>query len=246
MMSQGLRPAGTERKPLPLSPAQLSHKSPALTADLTRMPNSSTRRFLGERSMAVQLRGRRACLLVIDVQQAFDQIEANGIPRNNPNAVTCISHLLKVFRAIGGDIIHIRHASLEPDSLFQQKRSGFQVKAEAAEEPGETVIIKNVNSSFIGTDLEATLDASGIEALVIVGATTNHCVETTTRMAGNMGYDTYLVNDATWTFDRKGIDGRIIPAADIHHMTLSNLSEEFATIVNTAQVTADIQRVVGH
>jgi nicotinamidase-related amidase len=72
---------------------------------------------------------------------------------------------------------------------------------------GEPVIVKRVNSAFIGTDLEMQLRAADIKTLVICGATTNHCVETTARMAGNLGFDARLVRDATWTFDPVGPDG---------------------------------------
>ena len=58
------------------------------------------------------------------------------------------------------------------------------------------VIVKRVNSAFIGTDLEGRLRAAGIETVVICGATTNHCVETTTRMAGNLGFDARGYRDA--------------------------------------------------
>jgi nicotinamidase-related amidase len=102
------------------------------------------------------------------------------------------------------------------------------------------VIIKRVNSAFIGTDLETRLRADEIATLVICGATTNHCVETTTRMAGNLGFDAQLVRDATWTFDRIGPDGDAHSAEDIHAMTLSNLSDEFASIVTTEEVIASL------
>ena len=57
----------------------------------------------------------------------------------------------------------------------------------------EPVIKKNVNSAFIGTSLQEQIDKAGVTHLVIVGLTKDHCVSTTTRMAGNLGYETYLV-----------------------------------------------------
>ena len=183
----------------------------------------------------------RPALVVIDVQRGFDEIEAAGTPRNNPQALACIMRLLAAFRAANARIIHIRHASTEPNSVFRPERPGFAVEPKAREIPGETVIVKNVNSAFIGTSLEALLRAENNKTLVIAGATTNHCVETTTRMAGNLGFDVHLVADACWTFDRTGPDGYVHTAADIHRMTLANLSGEFATIVTTQSMIEHLQ-----
>ena len=183
----------------------------------------------------------RPALLLIDVQRGFDEIEAAGTPRNNPQAQHNIARLLAAFRAANARIIHIRHASTEPNSVFRPENPGFAVMPQAHENPGETVLIKNVNSAFIGTRLEALLRAENIRTLVIAGATTNHCVETTTRMAGNLGFDAQLVEDACWTFDRTGPDGHTHTAAEIHRMSLANLSGEFATIVTTQSMIEHLQ-----
>ncbi|RXT49127.1 cysteine hydrolase family protein [Bradyrhizobium betae] len=177
-------------------------------------------------------------LIVVDVQRAFDEWEAVGKRRNNPDAVARIANLLKAFRTNRAPIFHIRHEGTKPNSTFLPSRSGYAVKDEAREEAGEPVIVKRVNSAFIGTDLETRLRAAGITTLVICGATTNHCVETTTRMAGNLGFDARLVRDATWTFDRVGPDGDTHSAEEIHAMTLSNLNGEFARIVTSDDVNA--------
>ncbi|PDT88009.1 cysteine hydrolase [Bradyrhizobium sp. Y36] len=177
-------------------------------------------------------------LIVIDVQRAFDEWEAAGKRRNNPDAVTRIADLLQAFRTRGAPIFHIRHEGTKPNSSFLPSRSGYAVKDEAREQPGETVIVKRVNSAFIGTDLEERLRAAAIGTVVICGATTNHCVETTTRMAGNLGFDARLVRDATWTFERIGPDGDKHSAEEIHAMTLSNLNGEFASIVTSGDVIA--------
>jgi len=179
-------------------------------------------------------------LIVIDVQRAFDEWEAAGKRRNNPQALARIADLLGAFRERGAPIFHIRHASMRPNSSFAPAATGYPVKDEAREIEGEPVIVKRVNSAFIGTDLEARLRAAGINTLVICGATTNHCVETTTRMAGNLGFDAALVRDATWTFDRVGPDGDAHSAEDIHAMTLANLNGEFARIVSAAEAIAGL------
>ncbi|MBN9006920.1 MAG: cysteine hydrolase [Rhizobiales bacterium] len=183
----------------------------------------------------------KTALVVIDVQRAFDAWEAAGKHRNNPQAVARIADLLAAFRAVRAPIFHIRHEGTRPGSSFLPGGSGYPVKDEAKERDGEPVIVKRVNSAFIGTDLEARLRAEGIARVVICGATTNHCVETTTRMAGNLGFDTRLVRDATWTFDRIGPDGDAHSAEAIHAMTLANLNGEFATIVTAAETIAALQ-----
>jgi len=177
-------------------------------------------------------------LIVIDVQRAFDEWEAAGEQRNNPDAVSRIAELLAAFRTAGAKIFHIRHEGTQPGSSFLPGGSGFPPKDEARELGDEPVIVKRVNSSFIGTDLESRLRSAGIRTVVICGATTNHCVETTARMAGNLGFDTCLVRDATWAFDRIGPDGDKHPAEEVHAMTLANLNGEFARIVSTADVIA--------
>jgi len=175
-------------------------------------------------------------LVVVDVQRAFDLWEVAGKRRNNPDAAARVADLLAGFRAAHAPIFHIRHRSNRPGSSFAPNSPGYPAKSEAHELAGEPVVVKEVNSAFIGTDLEARLRAADVHSVVICGATTNHCVETTTRMAGNLGFDTWLVHDATWTFDRIGPDGDEHTAEAIHAMTLSNLNDEFAHIASTAEI----------
>lgn len=186
----------------------------------------------------------RTALIVIDVQRAFDLWEAAGKRRNNPKAIERIVELLAAFRASRMPVFHIRHQGTKPNSSFLPDSAGYPVKDEAREIDGEPVIVKRVNSAFIGTNLEHRLRAAGIETVVICGATTNHCVETTTRMAGNLGFDAWLVRDATWTFDRLGPDGDEHSAEEIHAMTLANLNGEFARIVSAAEAIAAVKHTL--
>jgi nicotinamidase-related amidase len=183
----------------------------------------------------------RTALIVIDVQRAFDEWEAAGKRRNNPEALARIVELLAAFRGGSMPIFHIRHEGSRPGSSFLPNGTGYPVKDEAREIEGEPVIVKRVNSAFIGTNLEKQLRSADIKTLVVCGATTNHCVETTVRMAGNLGFDACLVRDATWTFDRVGPDGDAHAAADIHAMTLANLNGEFARIASASETIAALR-----
>jgi nicotinamidase-related amidase len=133
---------------------------------------------------------------------------------------------------------HVHHHSLEDGSPLNPDCSpeGFAPIALCAPIDGERRLSKHVNSCFIGTTLEAELRERGITTLVVCGLTTNHCVSTTTRMAGNLGFGTYLVGDACATFDRVGVDGRKWLAEDVHQCSLSDLHREFAWVVTTEEV----------
>ncbi len=184
-----------------------------------------------------------AALLIVDVQEAFD--EPRWGRRNNRDAEANIERLLDAWRRAGRRVFHVRHLNLTPGSSFHPDAPGSKIKAVARPRESEPLIEKTVNSAFIGTDLEERLRRDGIGAVVITGLTTNHCVETTARMAGNLGFDTYLVSDATATFDRVGPDGVLHKAEDIQAMTLSNLNGEFATIVTTDDMIHRMADTVG-
>lgn len=173
-------------------------------------------------------------LIIVDAQTGLDN-PVHG-RRNNPRAEANMARLLEAWRMARQPLFHVQHLSLDPSSTLAMGTAGTEIKAEVRPEPGEPVIQKHVNSAFIGTDLEKLLRAAGIEKVVIAGLTTNHCVETTTRMAANLGFDTYLVSDGCATFDRAGPDGAVHMAEDIHAMTMANLHEEFATIVTTDEI----------
>jgi nicotinamidase-related amidase len=187
----------------------------------------------------MQLLPQNTALIIIDVQKGFD--EPVWGKRNNLGAEENIAKLLATWRRTGRPILHIQHLSRQPASSLRPNYSGSDFKSSVQPQQGEPIIQKHVNSAFIGTDLEARLRQSELNTLVIVGLTTDHCVSTTTRMAGNLGFDTYVVSDATATFDRTGPDGKYYSAEDIHSISLTSLHEEFATVVDTNTLLKQIE-----
>ena len=187
------------------------------------------------RMNAASISLERPALIVVDVQAGFDDAEFWG-PRDNPSCESNIAALVRKWRAESWPIVFVRHDSDNPQSPLAPAGAGHAFK-DVLEGTPDLLISKRVNSSFYGTpDLDAWLRNEGIEQVVICGITTNHCCETTARMAGNLGYDTYFVIDATHTFDRVALDGTTVPAATLSAMTATNLHGEFATVVRTTDL----------
>ena len=127
--------------------------------------------------------------------------------RNNPQAEDNIVKLLDAWRKKERPIFHIQHMSLSPTSPLNPNHPGNAIKDALQPRAGEPLIQKTVNSVF-----------------------------RTTRMAGNLGFETYLVSDATAAFELTGHDGRKCSAQEIHDVTLATLNGEFATVVETKEL----------
>ncbi|KAF2334954.1 cysteine hydrolase family protein [Flavobacterium daemonense] len=172
-------------------------------------------------------------LILIDIQKGFHDLAYWGGDRNNVDAEQKAGELLELWRSKKLPIFHVQHCSSNPNSILNEKNPGNEFQDVVKPLEAETIIKKNVNSAFIGTNLKELLDNAKIENLVILGLTTDHCVSTTTRMAGNFGYNVHLISDATATFNKKGINGEDFSAELIHQTALASLNEEFANVVTS-------------
>ena len=179
---------------------------------------------------------QNAALILINFQKGFEEEEYWGGNRNNKDAEKKASIILNKWRTLNLPIFHIVHSSENPNSRVHESHPGFEIKDEVKPINGEPVIKKNVHSAFIGTDLKERLDKQGINKLVIIGMTTNYCVSSSTRMAGNFGFDTLLISDATAAFDMIGINGEKFSSETIHQTTLANLNNEFAQVIYTKKL----------
>ena len=195
-------------------------------------------------------------LLLIDVQKGVNDTAYYGGPtgrRNNLGAEDNMCSILIEWRKAGRQVAFTKHDSREENSpLKLGLESGQQL--EGLETTDDDIVIeKDVNSGFIGTSLELDLRRAGIQRLVAVGFFTNVCVETTVRMAGNMGFDTYLVHDACATMNSVGHDGTDYDPDLVHNMAIASLHGEFCTAITTkdalglcASDAHDLDRVQGN
>jgi len=177
---------------------------------------------------------KTTALIVVDVQQGFND-EFWG-PSNNPECEANILALLEKWRSNDWPIVLVRHDSVSPHSPLRPGQPGNDFMPGVAGEH-DLLITKTVNSAFYGTpNLDDWLKKKGINSMVICGITTNHCCETTARMAGNLGYEVTFVIDATRTFDFKDMEGQVIKADEMARVTATNLNGEFAQVVTTKEI----------
>ncbi|MEH7158937.1 cysteine hydrolase family protein [Neobacillus drentensis] len=181
-------------------------------------------------------------LLVLDVQKGFD--DPSWGKRNNPQAEENILKLLTEWRERGWEIIYSQHLSLLPNSpLNYQNKLGIEFKEIIKPLPNELVFQKNVNSAFIGTKLETHLKEKQVTTVVITGLSSQHCVSTTTRMSGNLGFDTFLVEDAIAAYEITDQNGTYHHPEDVQKFEVAALHKEFATIVTTQEVLTQLQQL---
>lgn len=181
----------------------------------------------------------QTALIVVDVQRGFED-ESYWGARNNLECEANIEVLLASWRGRGRPVIFVRHDSPDEASPLHPGDPGNAFKAVITGAP-DLLIVKSVNSCFYGRpDLARWLQQRHLSGVAICGISTNHCCETTARMAGNLGFRTLFVLDATHTFARPAIEGTLIAADDLARVTAANLAGEFATVVATRDLTEDV------
>ena len=178
----------------------------------------------------------KTALLVIDVQMALADVDASGEERSCPEAEQNIASLLEKFRSAGDHVIHIHHHGTDPDDPFHPDASGSGAQPVAAPKAGEPIVIKTASSGFMGTSLQETLQDQGIERVVLCGATANHCVESTTRNAADLGFQPIYAADAVWTYGIVGPDGVAHSADQIHSVSMATLEGELASVMHTKSI----------
>lgn len=179
----------------------------------------------------------RTALIPIDMQRGFDLPPHR--PLSNPSIDANGQRLLAHARRVGWPVLHVKHDSIQPDSNLRPDHPGNALREGFEPRGGEPLIGKSVNCAFVGTDLELRLRRLKVERVVLFGLYADMCVSTTARIAANLGFETVVVGDACASIDLPGLDGVVIPGAQIARAHLATLHAEFATVVATGDLVGD-------
>ncbi len=177
--------------------------------------------------------GMKTALLVIDAQDSF-RVRDDWSETHNPEILDRIVQLVEAFRERDEPVYWVLHSEPGSGDVFDPALGHVQLMAELLPRDDEPVIVKTTINAFTSTDLESRLRAAGVERLVVCGIRTEQCVETTTRVAADLGFEVLFVVDATTTT----AIGELSAAAIVERTAAVLEAREFASVVTTADVVA--------
>ena len=172
----------------------------------------------------------KKALLLIDIQNDYfpgGKMELVGMEE----AAKKSAEILKSFRTERNLIYFIRHQSTRPDATFLIPGTvGVDIHPSVSPFPGEIIIEKHFPNSFFQTDLLSELKETDITNLVVCGAMSHMCIDTTVRAAKDHGFKCILIADACATRNLKFRD-EILPAHTVHASFMAALDGMFASVM---------------
>jgi len=146
---------------------------------------------------------QKTALLIVDVQCAM--IDSN--PFDEVNVIENIRKLIDSARQNDIEVIYVQHDGGVGDEL-EKNTSGWEICPKIAPLSNEKVIDKEFNSAFRKTSLQEHLTEKGIETIILSGMQTEFCIDTTCRVAFELGYDVVIPADTTTTYDNIFLIGK--------------------------------------
>jgi ureidoacrylate peracid hydrolase len=195
----------------------------------------------------MQLEGRRAALLMIDMQNGFidpaGSVARIGFPVQLLSAaVAPCERLLAAARAAGLPVAHTRYVyepgltdggvmvehmlpELRQESALVAGTWDAETIPQLAALPGEAVFDKNRPSALLNTELEAWLRAHGVTQVIVSGVTTSCCVETSVRDLSQRDFEVFIAADAVAEYDEER-----------HRVALKTLGLLFARVLEVGVI----------
>lgn len=176
----------------------------------------------------------KSLLIVINGQKVLHYTSQRR--RSNLQAEHNILRLLKYWRVRKWPVLHVKHVSDKNGSLFDRKSSGVEFMEGFEPRAKEPVIEKTKSSAFVKTDLERMIHHHRVPAIVLVGFTAGECIDATARNASDLDIRTFVIGDATATFEIVDANGKLVKAEKVHKNTMAHLHAHFADVIHTDSV----------
>ncbi|MFF6998275.1 isochorismatase family protein [Streptomyces sp. NPDC008313] len=193
-------------------------------------------------------------LIVIDVQESF-RARPLWETTSDLKIADRVNRLVRLARDAGDLVVWVLHCEPGTGGVFDPALGHVRLMEELERADGEPLIHKTSHNAFTTTNLQQLLTERGIGALTVCGIRTEQCVETTTRVAGDLGYQVTFVIDATATnpiphpdapADQSVAellaDPRTLPAEDVIRRTEYALAGRFATVTTVDRLEAEAGR----
>ncbi|WP_051950679.1 isochorismatase family protein [Actinacidiphila yeochonensis] len=188
-------------------------------------------------------------LIVIDVQESFRQRES-WKHASDPGVAHQVAKLVEHARAGRDLVVWVLHAEPGTGTAFDPQLGHVRLMAPLAAADGEPVLTKTSHNAFTTTNLQQLLTEHGVHAVTTCGIRTEQCVETTTRLAADLGYATTIAIDATATeplpdpdapagrpYEQVLADPATLPPAVVIERTRYALAGRFATVATVEELT---------
>ncbi len=177
---------------------------------------------------------KNTALMLIDMQYSIDDPSLGK--RSNPDAEKVAGHLLHHWRENNWPIVHIRHDSVHETSPYHTSKPMHAFKVDVHPIGDETVIAKNTNNAFTGTNLEKHLRDQNINDLILCGVLIEHCVGLTAKHAASLGFNISVVGDAVAALDNTDLSGKYWTGDDIQNLMLKNIQDDYGQVVFSKEI----------
>ncbi|MBW4042851.1 MAG: isochorismatase family protein, partial [Acidobacteria bacterium] len=184
--------------------------------------------------------GPHRALLVIDVQREY--VDGNLPIAFPPLDVSLpnIAGAVAAARRVGVPVVLVQHVDTADSPVFAAGSRGAELHETVAEAAHDLLLTKETVSCFGTTELAPWLEEHGIDTITVTGFMTQHCDESTSRDAADLGLGVEFLSDATGTLPLTTPNGTL-SAQEIHERTLVVLGAGFASVATTEAWIAAVQ-----
>jgi nicotinamidase-related amidase len=165
-----------------------------------------------------------SALVVVDVQRGL----IDGFEKDWREVLPVIRELASRARGASVPVVVVQHCGGRPSHPLHPSQSGWALHPALDPQPQDVGVTKRWSDAFRDTDLDTLLREADVSRVVLVGAQTEYCVDTTARRAASLGYDVTLVADGHTTSENGLLTREQIISH--HNQTLANLAVDGVTL----------------